>query len=104
MFSLFEAAEDNPSTTICGTKLFFIYDMSHLIKSIRDNLLIEDFKIDNNIVSMKDIRKTYEIDTNNTTPRAIPKITPTYLKSNQFQKICCKLALQLLSNFVNAAT
>jgi len=103
MFSLLGATEDNPSTTICGTKLFLIYDMPHLMKSIRNNLLTGDFKIDNNIVSMKDIRKTYEIDTNNTTARAMPKITPTHLNPNPFQKMCCKFAIQLLSNSVSAA-
>lgn len=105
MFSLLGATEDNPSTTICETRLFLIYDMPHLMKSIRNNLLTGDFKIDDNIVSMKDIRKTYEIDTNNNTitARAMPKITPTHLNPNPFQKMSCKLAIQLLSNSVSAA-
>lgn len=103
MFSLLGATEDNPSTIICSTNLFLIYDMPHLMKSIRNNLLTGDFKIDNNIVSMKDIHKTYEIDTNNTTARAMTKITPTHLNPNPFQKMSCKLAIQLLSNSVSAA-
>lgn len=103
MFSLFGATEDNPFTVISGAKLFLIYDMPHLIKSLRNNLLTGDFKINNKIVSMKDIQKTYEIDTNNTTARAMPKITPAHLNPNPFKKMTCKLAIQLLSNSVSAA-
>lgn len=102
MFSLLGATKDNPSTIICSTKLFFIYDMPHFMKSIRNNLLKGDFKIDNNIVSMKDIYKIYEIDTNNTTARAMTKIRPTHLNPNPFQITSCKLAIQLLSNSVSA--
>jgi len=45
MLSLFGGTENNPSTVLYGKKLFLIYDMPHLIKSIRNNLLTDDFKI-----------------------------------------------------------
>jgi hypothetical protein len=51
---------------------------------------------------MKDIIKTYEIDIKNKS-RAMPKITPTHLAPNPFQKMSCKLAIQLLSYSVSAS-
>ncbi|CAI6354617.1 unnamed protein product [Macrosiphum euphorbiae] len=103
MFSLLGASQNNPSTEICGKKLFLIYDMPHLIKSLRNNLLSGDFKIGNKVVSINDIKKTYEIDSQSKTARAMTKITPTHLSPNPFQKMSCKLAIQLLSNSVSAA-
>jgi hypothetical protein len=51
---------------------------------------------------MKDVIKTYEIDIKNKS-RAMPKITPTHLAPNPFQKMSCKLAIQLLSHSVLAS-
>lgn len=74
-----------------------------MIKSVRNNLLNEDFKYENTkLVSIKDIKQTYEIDIKNTV-RAMSKITPTHLDPNPFQKMTCKLAIQLLSHSVSAA-
>lgn len=102
MFKLLGGTEDRPFTIINDNKIFWIYDMPHLVKSIRNNLLSGDFEIDSSIISFKDIRKTYETDIKNTA-RAMPKITPTHLSPNTFQKIKCKLAIQLFSNSVSAA-
>lgn len=76
--------------------------MPHLVKSIRNNLLFGNFEVNNNIVSFKDIRKTYETDIKNTS-RAMTKITPAHLAPNTFQKMTCKLAIQLFSCSVSAA-
>jgi hypothetical protein len=103
MFSILKGTEDNPHTTIYGQKLFLIYDLPHLIKSLRNNLLDGDYIIEKTkLVTMKDIRKTYEIDIKNTA-RALCKITPTHLAPNPFQKMTCKLAIQLFSHSVSAA-
>ncbi|KAL4085312.1 hypothetical protein QTP88_027171 [Uroleucon formosanum] len=103
MFSILKGTEDNPHTTICGQKLFLIYDLPHLIKSLRNNLLNGNYIIEKTkLVTLKDIRKTYEIDIKNKA-RAMCKITPTHLAPNPFQKMTCKLAIQLLSHSVSAA-
>ncbi|KAF0710657.1 Transposable element P transposase [Aphis craccivora] len=102
MYTLLRGNEDQPSTTICGQKIFLIYDMPHLIKSVRNNLLNGNFVMNKNkLVSLNDIKMAYEIDVNNSA-RALIKITPTHLHPNQFQKMNCKLAIQLLSNSVSA--
>lgn len=41
--------------------------MPHLLKSLRNNLLTGDFKINDKIISLNDIKKTYKIDIKNTT-------------------------------------
>lgn len=66
MFKLLRGTNENPSTIINGTKLFLIYDMPHLIKSLRNNLLIGDFEIsDYKMVSIYDFKNTYSIDSKN---------------------------------------
>lgn len=62
-----------------------------------------DFKIENKIISFEDIKKTYEIDSQSTSARAMCKITPIHLLPNAFQKMSCKLAIQLFSKSVSAA-
>lgn len=103
MFSILKGTEDNPHTTICGQTLFLIYDLLHLIKSLRNNLLNGDYIIEKTkLVTLKDIKKTYEIDIKNKA-RVMCTITPTQLAPNPFQKMTCKLAIQLLSHSVSAA-
>jgi hypothetical protein len=62
-----------------------------------------DFKIENKIISFEDIKKTYEVDSQSTSARAMCKITPIHLIPNAFQKMSCKLAIQLFSKSVSAA-
>jgi hypothetical protein len=47
MYTLLKWTEVNPHTIISGQKIFLIYDLPHLIKSVRNNLLNGDFKFDN---------------------------------------------------------
>lgn len=87
LFKLLGGTEKDPYTIISNTKLFLIYDMPHLVKSLRNNLLNGDFEIGKNkIVSINDIKTTYNIDVKNTA-RAMVNITPTHLAPNPFQKI-----------------
>lgn len=103
MFKLLGGTDEDPSTIIHNIKLFLIYDMPHLIKSLRNNLLNGDFEVsENKIVSINDIKTAYNIDVKNIA-RAMVKITPTHLAPNPFQKMNCKLAIQLFSHSVSAA-
>jgi len=77
--------------------------MPHLIKSLRNNLLNGDIHIGNKIISFDDVKKTYEIDSHSSTARAMCKITPAHLAPNAFQKMSCKLAVQVFSRTVAAA-
>lgn len=76
--------------------------MPHLVKSLRNNLLNGDLVInENKLVSLNDTKTAYDIDTKSVA-RAMIKITPTHLNPNYFQKMNCKLAIQLLSHSVSA--
>jgi hypothetical protein len=102
MFSLLGGIVTNPSVNIYGQKLIFIYGILHLIKSLRNNLLDGNIQIDNNIISFQNVKNAYEIDIQSKTIRALCKITPSYLAPNAFQKMSCKLAIQVLSRSVVA--
>lgn len=60
-FTLLGGTADNPSTEVRGKQLFLNYDMPHLVKSLRNNLLMGDFKFGDKIVSMNDLKKTYDL-------------------------------------------
>lgn len=104
VYSLWDISPTNNKIKIGGCEIFCMYDVPHLFKSIRNNLLTGNFiDQDGNTVSFEDIRLTYKIDIKSTTARAMPKITPAHLNPNPFQKMTCKLALQLFSNTVAGA-
>jgi len=50
LFSLLGGTETNPTTEIHGKKLYLIYDIPHIFKSIRNNLLNGDIQKDNILV------------------------------------------------------
>lgn len=62
LFSLLGGTASNPITTIHSEKIYLIYDIPHLIKSLRNNLLTGDIQVQNKIISFQDIIKAYEID------------------------------------------
>ena len=62
LYSLLKGTESNPCTEIHDQKLVLIYDIPHLVKSLRNNLLTGDIEINNKIISFEDIIKTYKID------------------------------------------
>jgi len=102
MFSLLGASVTNPSMEIHGQKLVLLYDMPHLIKSLRNNLLDGNIQIENTTISLQDVKKSYEIDIKSNAARAMCKITPAHLALNAFQKMSYKLAKQIFSRSVAA--
>lgn len=104
LFSLLGGTESNPSCEIHGQLLHLVYDIPHLIKSLRNNLLSGNIQINDKIVSFQDVIKTYNVDSISNTVRVMCKITPLHLNPNPFQKMSCKLvALQIFSITVSAA-
>jgi len=101
MYSLSGGTIKKSFTEICDQKFFLVYDMPHLIKSLRNNLLNGDIQIGDKIISLDDVKKkTFDIDSNSSTAREMCKLTPAHLAPNAFQKMSCKLAVQVLSNTV----
>ena len=99
----FEQTEDG-FYLISGCKLVWIFDVPHLMKSLRNNLLNGDFLIDDNkIVSFRDIVNTYIIDSKSSTSKSMLKITEAHLNPNKFKRMNCRLALQIFSHSVGTA-
>jgi len=97
----FGMSKENPFFYINNQiKIYALYDAPHLIKNYRNNFLSGDFLFMDKIVSFKDIVKTYEIDKNSNTSRALTKLTDFHIRPGPFQKINCKLAFQIFSNSV----
>jgi hypothetical protein len=91
-----------PYFEVNGNKIFSILDVPHLFKNYRNNLLKNNLIFDSHEISFSDIKTAYEIDKMSGTSRALLKITESHINPGPFQKMKCKLALQLFSNTVTA--
>ncbi|KAF5281927.1 hypothetical protein FQR65_LT14453 [Abscondita terminalis] len=103
-FQLLGATKDNPTINISGSQLFTIFDVPHLIKSLRNNFMNEklDIFVNNNLVSWSDVVQTYKVDKNSNISRALTKISDTHIFPNTFQKMKVKYATQLFSHTMAA--
>lgn len=84
-------------------KIYTVFDAPHLFKSLRNNILNGNFEYDGKIISFQDITETYNLDIRSTTARMLTKITDAHINPNTFQKMSCKLALQIFSSTMAAA-
>lgn len=101
--TLLGVTKDQPYFHFNGNKIFAFFDVPHLFKSIRNNLLSGTFKLFDKIISFDIIKRTYEIDKSSQTARTLPKITDKHISPNAFEKMSCNLALQIFSNTMAAA-
>lgn len=63
-----------------------MYDVPHLIKNVRNNLLTSDIIFKNNRVSFQDIKKTYMIDKRSSSSRSLLKITDSHINPGPLKK------------------
>lgn len=94
---------DNQFFFYKNNKIFGFYDVPHLFKNIRNNLLQDNFTLFGNIISFDYIKRVFDIDQSSNTARAMPKLSQKHINPNSFEKMSCKLALQVLSHTVAAA-
>lgn len=102
-FSKLNLTKEKPWFIVNNIKIFAIYDVPHLFKNLRNNLLSSDIICLDNKVSFSDIKQTYLIDKQSTSSRALLKITDSHINPGPFQKMSCKLALQIFNNTMSAA-
>ncbi|CAI6369764.1 unnamed protein product [Macrosiphum euphorbiae] len=95
---LLNVSEDKPYFFIDENKIFAIFDVPHLVKSIRNNLIGSVFKKDDKEISYTDIIDTYQVDKKNKKSRALLKITDAHIFPNSFQKMRVKFATQVFSH------
>ncbi|KAL4126560.1 hypothetical protein QTP88_010781 [Uroleucon formosanum] len=94
--------KEKPFIEIKGKTIFTIFDVPHIFKNLRNNFLKYNFKFNGQEVSFSDIKLAYNIDKSSCTSRALLKLTDSHMNPNPFQKMNCKLALQVFSNSVAA--
>lgn len=93
--------DETPYFKIDEEKIFYFFDVPHLIKAIR-NLLLQYYVHDGDkIVSWKHIEKFYAID-KKAQFRAAPRLTDSHIYPNNFEKMKVKYAVQVLSHTVSA--
>ena len=92
---------DKPYFEMRGKIYFTIFDPPHLLKSVRNNLMRNNFECDNKVASWEDI-KTFFNKEQKLPIRTAPKLTEKHLNPNGFSKMKVKLASQVLSHSVAA--
>lgn len=79
--------------------LFFIFDVPHVIKALRNMLLKHDFYYNGKRISWQYILDFYNLD-KNFPVKAAHKLTDSHIKPTNFEKMKVKLATQVFSNSV----
>ncbi|KAI5643117.1 THAP domain-containing protein [Phthorimaea operculella] len=84
---------ETPYFFIDSHKVFYIYDVSHLMKSVRDNLMSYNFHFGDYVAKWDHIKDFYEKDKTQK-PRLAPKLTDSHIKPGNFGKLKVQLAVQ----------
>ena len=103
MLKQLNVTPENPFFISNGKKIYAIFDVPHLFKSFRNNMLNGNFNLNGKIIRFEDIRRTYEIDKENKKSRMLMKLTHSHLQPDNFQKMNVKLAVQIFSHSVASA-
>ena len=88
--------------SIANNKIVALFDIPHLYKSLRNNLLKGDFLYNDKVISFNDVREAYKVDKEKVKARLMPKLSDGHLRPNTFQKMNVRLAVQVFSHSVSA--
>jgi hypothetical protein len=94
--TLLEIKVDKPYFEHCGSKVFYLFDTPHLMKSIRNNLRKHDFHFSGKVAKWKHFEQFYEIDSQQKF-RLAPKITKMHVYLPAFSSMRVKYATQAMS-------
>lgn len=95
----------DPFFRINDKKIYYIFDVPHLLKCLRNNLIDNDFVISNDtdgkeeIASWDDVENLYEIEKEKSYKMAF-KLTESHIRPNNFEKTKVKFAAQVFSRSV----
>uniref|UniRef100_A0A1E1WCZ7 THAP-type domain-containing protein n=1 Tax=Pectinophora gossypiella TaxID=13191 RepID=A0A1E1WCZ7_PECGO len=93
---------EKPYFLLNNKKIYYIFDVPHLIKCLRNNLLTNNFVYDDKKVTWEHIHVLYS-EQHKKKLKLIPKITEAHVKPNKNQKTRVKYAADIFSNSVYAA-
>ena len=99
--SILGATANSPHFSVDGCLVHVVYDVPHLLKSIRNNFLKYDMHIEGSVASWKHIDLFYQQD--KVSPiRLAPRLTDRHVEVNNVQKMRVSLAAQVLIHSVAA--
>ena len=80
LFSKLNTNPEKPYFIHSNNKIYTIFDIPLIItESVRNIIHKHDIHVDNTVVSWQDMKKTFEIDRQSATTRAMPKITEKHV-------------------------
>lgn len=98
------ANRDNPFFAVGDNKVYIVYDVPHLIKSVRNTLMKSPIEFQHGVATWDHIVSLYDIDNTGVgKAKSLMKITERHLRPNTFEKMKVKYATQVFSNCVKAA-
>ena len=92
---------EKPYFYINNVKIYAMYDPPHLMKSIRNNLMKQGFKLEEKDIKWNYIVEFFEFD-RKLSIRMAPKLTDFHIKLRPFASMRVNLATQVLSHSVAA--
>lgn len=93
---------ERPYFFVGDSKVFYLFDIPHLLKSTRNNFFEYQLHFDGGVTNKYYLEKCYELDKNKQY-RLAHKLTNDHINPNNFQKMKVKLAAQVFSNSVAVA-
>lgn len=99
---IYSISIEKPYLTIENKKIFFIFDIPHLLISIRNILLESDLLYDGVMASWEHVKSFYKKDTKRKI-RLSPKLTYAHIKPARTMRMKAKLMKQVFSYSVAAA-
>lgn len=89
----------NPYFILNDQKIFFLFDVPHLLKATRNMFIKHNFKSDQCFLKMQYVRQFFEIDTTKKFKLA-PKLTISHISPDPLEKMKTRRATQLFSQAV----
>ena len=81
------ATIDHPFIEVNGKIIYCIYDVPHLIKSTRNNILMNGYFVqDEKIITFTDVRTVYASDRKGSRSTTLPKLTKSHIYSTTFER------------------
>ncbi|KAJ3641856.1 hypothetical protein Zmor_028327 [Zophobas morio] len=93
---LLGVTKEKPVFTLGNKEIFYVFDPPHLVKAVRNNMLLNSFCWDDKKTCWQYIVDFYNRD-KNLTNRCAPRLTNAHIAPGKFEKMRVKYATQVLS-------
>lgn len=97
-FKSLNVSKEVPYFEVENRKIYALFDVPHLIKSIRNMHMKYDFQTEDGLASFNILRSMYDIDTQCKSTRMCPKLTEAHIHPNSFEKMSVSRATQVYSH------